>query len=366
MATLFLVNGVVLGSWLPRLPELRDRLGLGLGEVGLTLAVGGIGGLAGSAVSGLVVGWFGTRRSALYPALALMALLPLLAIAPSAIAFAIVIGVVAVVDSIADVGMNAFAVRVEEARGGSIFSRLHGVWSLGALLGATISTAAVASRIGLDAQLVATAVVGLAAVIWAGRLLPEPGRRTPPSGSTPVGRIALWLAVAGAGAAFLEGTPSDWSALFLTDALGASPAVAGAGFLGLSVGMVVGRLGGDAVVERMGMKATLTAGLVVVAGAVSLTVLSPGVALALAALVAWGLGISIVLPLLYRQAGSHPAMREGSGLAALTLGSRVGFLAGPAAVGAVAELASLPVGIVVVMAAALIGSAGAIVVTLDR
>ncbi|MGH8912438.1 MAG: MFS transporter [Acidimicrobiia bacterium] len=365
MAILFLVNGIVLGSWLPRLPEIRDRLDLGLAEVGLTLAVGGIGGLVGSAVSGMVVGAVGPRRSAIVPGLTLMALLPLVAVAPTAVALAAVMAVIAVVDSVADVGMNAVAVRVEAARGRSIFSRLHGVWSLGSLLGAAASTIAVATGVALEIQLMVTAGAGMAAVAWAARLLPEPEANSLPR-APKRRRVVVSLALAGAGAAFLEGTPSDWSALFLTDVLGSPPAIAGAGFLGLSLGMMIGRFGGDAVVDRMGARFTLMTGLIVVAMAVALATAAVSVPLTLTAFTVWGLGVSVVLPLLYRQAGSHPALGEGSGLAALTLGSRVGFLAGPAAVGSVADVSSLPIAIVVVMGVALAVSVSAIFASLQH
>ena len=365
VALLFLLNGIILGSWLPRLPEIRDNLGLGLAEVGLTLAVGGVGGLVGSAVSGLVVGRVGARRSALVPALALMALLPLVAAAPSAIALAAVIGAVAVVDAVADVGMNALAARVDEGRGHSIFNRLHGVWSLGSLLGAAASTVAVAIGVSLGAQLMGTAVAGLAAVIWASRLLPELDARPRPIASKRRG-VAISLALAGLGAAFLEGTPSDWSALYLTDVLDASAATAGMGFLGLSAGMLIGRFGGDAVTDRLGMRSALMTGLTVVAVAVGITTVTTNVAVTLAGFTLWGLGVSVVLPMLYRQAGSQPGLGEGSGLAALTLGSRIGFLAGPAAVGSVAEMSALPVAIVGVMALALIASVGAVIASLGH
>lgn len=355
MALLFYVNGVVLGSWLPRLPELRDHLGLGLASVGLALAVGGLGGLAGSALSGVVVGRVGARHSALWPAAAVMVLLPLLALAQHALLFAIVLGLIAVTDAVADVGMNALAARVEAARGRSIFNRLHGVWSLGSLSGAAISTAAVAGGVGLAPQLVVTAGACLAAVVWAAHLLPESEVRPRPEAA--VGRgVVVWLAVAGAGAAFVEATPSDWSALYLSDVLGAAAATAGAGFVGLTLGMVVGRMGGDFVVDRVGTSRTLAGALTLVAVAVALTTSTSNVIVALIAFTVWGLGVSVLLPLMYRLAGSHSAFAEGHGLAALTQGSRLGFLAGPAAIGWTAEATTLPVAFVVVMGLALLAT----------
>ncbi|NCX78542.1 MAG: hypothetical protein EBW96_01330 [Actinobacteria bacterium] len=40
---LFFVNGMVYGNWLPRIPELKDQLGLSNTNLGITLLGGGIG-----------------------------------------------------------------------------------------------------------------------------------------------------------------------------------------------------------------------------------------------------------------------------------------------------------------------------------
>ena len=93
MALLFFVNGVVVGSWLPRLPEIRDRIGIDLDTLGLTLALGGLGSLVGSTVSGVVVGRFGSRRTAEVAALALFLTLPLIAAVPNASLLALVLAV---------------------------------------------------------------------------------------------------------------------------------------------------------------------------------------------------------------------------------------------------------------------------------
>lgn len=348
VATLFLLNGVVLGSWLPRLPEIRDRLGLSFATVGLTLAVGGVGGLVGSGISGGMIGRFGARASAIHPAGLVLALLPLIAFAPGAVALAAAVFVISLADAVADVGMNALAVRIQEARSRSVFTRLHGLWSVGTLLGSAVSTGAIALGIGLGPQLVGTALVGLVGLAAASRVLPPTDRRPRPR---PHYGVALGLALAGGAAALIEGTPSDWSAIFLTDVLDASATVAGGGFVAVTVGMLVGRLGGDGVVDRVGPRRSLHASLVLVTASMLLTVIAGSVVLALVAFTLWGLGVSVILPLLYRLAGSHPGFGEGSGLAALTLGSRIGFLAGPAAVGAVAEAAGLPWGVFTVVAA---------------
>lgn len=310
-----------------------------------------------------MVARFGARASALRPAVALAALMPLLALAPSAVWFALVLATLAVVDSIADVGMNALAVRIEEARGRSIFSRLHGIWSLGSLTGAGVSTLAVAAGAGLVPQLGVTSLVGVVGVAWARRFVTDTGARPRPQPSKGRGGIAMWLALAGAGAAFIEATASDWSAIYLTDALGAGPGIAGAGFVCLSAGMLAGRFGGDHVVDRLGPGRTLLVALAVVAAGVGFTVAASSVATTLAAFGLWGVGVSVVFPLMYSVAGSHPAFSEGAALAALTTGSRFGFLAGPFAVGWLAEASDLPTAFLVVMSGALLACLGSLLTT---
>lgn len=61
---LFLVNGVAFSSWLPRVPEVRDRLGLSLGQLGAVLLGVGLGGVLASVAGGALVDRLGSRRAA--------------------------------------------------------------------------------------------------------------------------------------------------------------------------------------------------------------------------------------------------------------------------------------------------------------
>jgi MFS family permease len=118
--------------------------------------------------------------------------------------------------------------------------------------------------------------------------------------------------------------------------------------------MLAGRLAGDHVVDRFGATRTLYAGIGVALLALFFVVGLQTVGPALVGFAIWGLGISVALPVLYKLAGSHPAFGEGSGLAALTVGTRLGFMAAPALVGVAATAWSLPAALAVV-----VGLAGA-------
>lgn len=349
VAVLFFANGMALGSWLPRLPEVRDRLGIDLAAIGLALALGGGGGLVGSTVSGWVIARLGVRRAALVPAGVLAVVLPLVSVAPSAAGLGLVVAAAGFFDAIADVGMNALGVRVEEAAGRSIMNRLHGLWSVGSLAGSAVSAGAVAAGIPLGLQLLATSGAGLGAVILVRPLLPRPIARPRPVRRP---RVAVSLAVAGAGVAVIEGVPLDWSALFLADVMGVGPNRAGVGFVVFMAGMVGGRMLSDSLVDRFGSGRVIAAGMVTVSAGAATVIAAPSASAmaAVAGFGVWGLGVSVIFPMLYRLAGSHPSLAEGAGLGALTVGGRIGFIAGSAGVGTVAAASmSLPIGMLVML-----------------
>ena len=352
VALLFFVNGVVVGSWLPRLPEIRDRLGFDLDALGVTLALGGLGSLLGSSLSGVIVGRFGARRTAVITGLAVYLFLPLVASVPTAPLLALVLAVMGFLDANADVGMNAVGVRVEEAHGRSVMTRLHGLWSLGTLIGSGVSALAVLTGLGFGPQLSIISVIGIATSLYAARLIPDAAPRAREGARS--GKLAVGLMLAGGFAVIIEGAPFDWSALYLVDVTGSGQALAGVGVIVFTAGMLVGRLAGDHVVDRFGAIRTLYAGIVVSVVAMLFVVALQTVPAALAGFLIWGLGISAALPVLYKLAGSHRSFGEGSGLAALTVGTRLGFMAAPALIGVAATTWSLPVaiGVVVSLAAA--------------
>src|SRR3954454_24892232 len=58
----FFANGVVYASFIPELPEIRDRVGISIGALGLVLTLASISGLIGSLLTGRVIAKLGTRR----------------------------------------------------------------------------------------------------------------------------------------------------------------------------------------------------------------------------------------------------------------------------------------------------------------
>ena len=353
ISVVFLVNGVTFVSWMPRLPEIQDRLGISDAALGITLVGAGVGGLAASGFSGRLVDRFGSRTMTLVTSAGLSMALPLMGIAPTALLVFCSLIVLGSLDGLTDVAMNAQAVELQRRVGRSIITRFHALWSAGAVTGGIIASRAAAAGISLRTQLLITAAVLVATTLIAARWL-LPDRRAfedaheaaPPPG---VGSRAIIgrLFLVGLAIALAEAPPNEWAALLMTDRFDLGPGAAGLGFVAVASGMLVGRVVGDHVTDRYGLERTRRGGAGLAAVGVLIATLVPSSITAGVGLFITGLGLSTLFPLLFRAAselthGSH------SGMAAFSSGARLGFLVASPLIGVLASGTSVAIAVLVV------------------
>lgn len=265
VAVLFFVNGATFSNWLPRIPEIRDSLGIGNAGLGATLLGAGAGGLVGSLLVGRTMDRTGSRRLLVLAASALSVGLPLVAVVPHPVLLLVVLTALGMLDVANDVAMNAQGVIVQQQLGRSIMNRLHATWSLGFTVGAVVGSIAAALEIAVEAHLALVGGVLLVTVLVARRWLvaldpplaadqvdrrpgrPRPGRRSP---------LVAAMALAALAAAALEFTPNEWAAVLMRDEFDAGRG-SGAGTVAVAVAMLVGRLLGDHVLDRVGQRRLL-------------------------------------------------------------------------------------------------------------
>jgi len=365
VAVLFFVNGATFSNWLPRIPEIRDRLGLGNAGLGATLLGGGLGGIVGSLVVGRAMDRLGSKRLLMFAASALSIGLPLIAFVPFAFGLLLVLGVLGLLDVFNDVAMNAQGVIVQQRLGRSIMNRLHAMWSVGFTGGALVGSAASAAGIGVRLHLTLVAVLLLVTVAivqrWLVSVDPPPNAAPTPvpalgAESGPTRRLSpvvVAMAFAALAAAALEVTPNDWSAVLMRDVFDAGRN-SGFGTVACAGAMLVGRLGGDHVLDRIGERRLLISALVLCGSGALVTVVAPVGAVALIGLAIWGLGLSVVFPQLYATAARLPGTSAGVGLGSMLLGQRLGGLLTAVSVGALAEWQDLRVAFAVVGATAFV------------
>lgn len=348
VAASFVLNGLVFASLVSRLPDLRERLSLSNGSLGmLLLAIAG-GSLVALPSTGRVIERIGATRTVRAGVLAdtvglsvaalgaVTGQLPLAAVG----LFVHGIGI-----GVWDVAMNVEAAEVERRMARTVMPRFHAAWSAGSFLGAGIGILVVALDVPMLLHLVGAAVViGVVAWTTSARFLPaEPApaageggavRRGPSPWREPrtlaIGLMVLCFAM-------VEGTANDWLTLGLIDGYGVEHWVGVAGFALFVVAMTTGRLYGPVLLDRYGRPATLWGSAALAALGAVLTVLGgalPGPALPFVVLgvLLWGLGAALGFPV-----GMSAAADEGERAAArVSVVSTVGygaFLAGPPLLG---------------------------------
>jgi MFS family permease len=244
---------------------------------------------------------------------------------------------------LADMAMNTHGVLVEKALGTSVMSSLHGFWSIGVLVGSV--TSALASYAGTDTRLqfAVTSIVLAGVGVCAARfVLDDPTSRetaAPPAFALPT-RPVLLIGLVGLCAVFGEQAGADWSALYIERELGGSPTVAALAVSAFAVTMATVRLVGDRVVGRLGAVRTVRlSGVCAVIGALAV-VFAPDLAAGLVGFALLGVGVAVVVPLVFAAAGRvgpHPA-RSIAGVAGVAYASG---LVAPGVMGGIAAATSL-------------------------
>lgn len=361
VAVVFCVHGAVEGSFATRLPWIQDHTGVSPGQLGLSLACPAIG----ASLAMPLAGWLGHRfgsRTAMRGLLSLFTLaFALPSLAPNLLALCAALAVFGATSGMADVTMNAIGVETEKRLNRSIMSGLHGVWSAGALLGSAGGT--LAAHLDTDARLhhgLASGVLTVAGLAACQRVLdlrPERAEDPPPRFALPP-RSVLVIGAVGFCAIFAEGAGLNWSAVYLRSELGTSPGLAAASTTGFALTMAVARIAGDRVVDRFGPVRTVRAGGLLATLGGFLVVIARQPAAAMGGFALMGLGIAVVVPLAFAAAG-RSGPRPSQAIAGVATIMYAAGLAGPSAVGAIAQATSLVVAFCLVTAFAGALAAGA-------
>jgi MFS family permease len=336
----------------------QRRSGASDAELGLALLLVAFGALLSMRASGVLMDRLGPRFTPVsVGAFGIAGLLPGLAGSP--LELSVVLFVVGATSGAMDVAINADAVHEEEASGRPLLNLAHAFFS-GAVVCASLATGLLRwSGAGpMSIFALAALVVVIAAVAMRTGFTPT---WTPaPVGERPrfLQRVPVWLltlGVLGAIAFWVENTWDSWGAVHLERTLDAQPAVSALGPAVFATAMTVGRLTVHRFAHRGAERKVLIAGAAVAGTGTALAAVAPVVPVALAGILVAGAGCSVCAPTIVSIAGRAADPRErATVIGSLTTLMYLGFLVGPAMVGGVAELTTLPVSLGLVAALAFV------------
>ena len=371
MAGLFLTNGAIFANLAPRLPGIKTDLALSNTIYGIVVAAFPTGALVAGLAAGALIRTFGSARMAVAGTVGVAVLVFVAASSTSPVLLAVALFAGGSCDAITDVAQNAHGLRVQRVYGRSIINSLHAVWSAGAVLGGAMGAAAIALHVPRATHLGVSAVVFIVVALIAYPFLlrgpdtTEARTAGPATGGRPGWRVygaLLLLVIIAIAGAVVEDAGSSWATLYLGNGLGAAGGVAALGYIALLGFQFLGRMVGDPLVDRFGVRAVARAGGVITAAGMGLALAFPSVPGTIAGFAAAGFGIATAVPAAMHAADLLPGLRHGNGLTVVAWLMRVGFVASPPIVGMIADASSLRAGLLVVPIAglAVLGAAAAL------
>lgn len=354
-SAVFLVCGIGISSWAPMVPYAKERLGLNDSDLGLLLLLLGGGAITMMPVGGMLCHKFGSRIVMFCSGLAIAIFLPLLLIMDTVAGTGIVLFLFGAGIGTIDVAMNAHGVNVQKHYGKPIMSSLHGLYSVGGLLGSLGLGFLITSGMSAITAAVSISVLLIAIMCWNYRFLfnateekYHPGIRDPSDvpGKNPFSwlrRDVLFIGILCFAVFLAEGAMLDWSAVFLKEDRGVEEAWAGSGYAAFSVAMAVVRLLGDSIVAKFNSSMVVFWGGLIAASGFFIAVLLPWIPAALVGFILLGIGAANIVPVFFSEGSNLKNISPAVAIPVITTMGYAGQLAGPALLGFIAFYFSLPV-----------------------
>lgn len=352
MFVMFTLLGFSIGTWLSRLPAIRDQLDVSTGGMSVFILAMSTGSIVGLALSGRTVSWLGPRRTLFICVFIFAAAMPAVAALfwmDARVAAAAVLVIFGFTFSTSDVAVNVSGATAERALGRPRMTLLHAGFSLGTVIAMLLGTFFEATSLPVPAHFVGafTVVMGVAPValfmvprdeytaLDERETAEETGQYRP--WRDPLvyafGFIALSMALS-------EGVASDWLPLSLVDGRGVTNAF-GTLVLGVFLGsMTLARVAGSWLLDRLGRVLLLRASSVLLLVGLAIVILVPATWAFIVGAVLWGAGSAFGFPVAISAAADNPAVavKRVAAVSAIAYGA---FIIGPAGVGGLGEMFGL-------------------------
>lgn len=321
---IFFINGALIGSWATCAPFIKDQIGTTMGPFGLALLALPIVALITKQIGGKLVAYFGsapiTRIGIVISCLAVA--LP--GLSESVFALAVALGVFGGSMGILDVSMNAHAIMIQSKLKRSIMSFFHGMYSVGALVGAFISVVLIGNEIIIPKYYLITIALFLAIVgfVFTFYLMPAKSdyrqmgdKENGQNSLKPTNRgLIILLGFAGLIGMAGEGATTNWSAIYLRDSLLIDPTFISAGYIAFSISISIGRLLSDKLIRRFGDLNVAIFSLIFGGCGFILSLLFSVPIVAISGFAILGLGISSLMPVVFSAAGRIGGNSTGSSI----------------------------------------------------
>ncbi len=342
-AIFFFVSGFGFSTWASRIPTIQQSLHLNEAQLGAVLFALPVGLLLTLPVTGLLLSRYDSRRILITGAIFFNIILSLIGYATHVWELVAALFCLGSSRNLLNISANAQSIGVQALFDRSILAGFHGIWSLAGFAGAALGSVMVSFNItpAIHFLIVGIFLTGMAGYAYPSSLRQPPvTREKRPRFALPDRHLLKFGLISFASMA-CEGTMYDWSGIYFHKAVHASGKLASLGFVVYMIAMTCGRLAGDRVAGRAGVRNMLTYSGLLICSGMLLATLFPFPLVAGLGFMMTGIGVSCVIPMIFGMAGRSAGMSSGAAIASVSTVGYLGFLIVPPLVGTVAQLAGL-------------------------
>ena len=345
VAWIFASLNFIIGTWVLYIPHVKEKLQLNDSEIGVALFCFALGILLFLPLVPFVTKKIGLGRYSLIGIILFASsfIFPLLA--PTYILLCISLFVAGIFVGSTDVAINALVSCIEKEDAQNFMSAAHGFFSLGGAIGATLGTFLLAVFTKPAYHMLFIVLFVIITNITLAKNYYKIVEETVSKEKKEYNFNALKPLFIIAFIAFVimssEGAIEHWSGLYLKEVVGISQkSYIGYGFVFFSVMMTVGRFFADKISAEIGSLKIIFFGSIIASvgyacilvSVFKITLLGFGIV---------GLGLSVIIPELFRVAGKTPGVKASIGISFVSGIGFIGFLLGPVLLGYISHSFSL-------------------------
>ncbi|MBT8303657.1 MAG: MFS transporter [Bacteroidia bacterium] len=341
-ALVFATINVLYGTWAIYIPSIKDKLNIDEAELGIAIFCMALGTLTMLLLAPLLINKFGVGKATAYGIFIFLLTFILPFSSTNLGLLCLGMYFVGATSGFTDIAMNTLVTELEREDGVSIMSANHGFFSIGGFFGAGIGgffLEKVSYPLNhLFIVIIIMLILNLIFVKFYFNVRAEEQEKMAfsPKNFLPL----LGISLIGFFVMASEGAIVDWSALYLENVSMASISMLGLGYTAFSITMAIGRFLGDEISSRYGSKQLIVVGSLLASFGFGLVLLVTPV-LAIIGFGLVGLGLSVIVPELFRMGGNTPGIESSQGISVIAGSGFIGFLLGPVILGFLANLSSL-------------------------
>ena len=337
---LFFIMAFFVGLWTIRIPTIKDQINTDYFGIGLVMATFAIGSIIAMVFANNVIKMSSTRTVLLYTSI-LQAILwlptPFISSLELFMIFSFIFGLCY---GSFEISCNLYASNLEKREKKSMMSGFHAFWSLGVLTGSIATSLFLEWNISFLNNVITYVIILLPLNIFIVlRLHVDQIENTENKHTI----FFIWpllifiLALIAMVNALTEGSVDAWGALYMRDFIQVDGFLIGLATVSFNIFMVIGRLSGDWIRDRIGVYNFLT--ILFITSILSLYILYSfdSILAALCGFALLGIGTSAIIPIAYSLAGKAEGVDSGAAIAIISIAVYGTFMGAPATLGIIAN-----------------------------